>query len=261
MIQGHTEYMVDPHVVTVVQSRAEMRFDTVDEYAIKMREGVEFDACFGVLDTVSKTIYVWDGCHRIEAAKKAGVQVKVECTPGHKNDAEGKSLSANAKHGLQRTNDDIERVCKNALRHAYSAQMSNRELAKHCGVNDKTIAKYRTQLEAAAEIEPAATRTVTRNGTTYKQAVSSGSNGSYSKSPNVRLAPRCLFCNTEQRIKPTLDPKRGICLSCALMAARELATGPCDICKLGHPHCNECCRECETPCNAQQRCRMGEKPL
>lgn len=31
---------------------------------------------------------------------------------------------------------------------------------------------------------------------------------------------------------------------------------PCELCKSSHPDCDECCKECDHPCNASQACRI-----
>lgn len=34
---------------------------------------------------------------------------------------------------------------------------------------------------------------------------------------------------------------------------------PCEICKAAHPHCDKCCKTCDTPCNSEQECRRGSE--
>ena len=136
---------IDPTAAHYIQSRAQMDFALVDEYAQMMRDGVEFDAAQGVEDATG-AIYIYDGYHRGEAAKAAGVTLRVRVQPGTRADADWLAFSANKSHGLRRTHADIERVVKNALAHPNAANMSDRELARHCGTDHKTVGNWRRRL-------------------------------------------------------------------------------------------------------------------
>ena len=136
---------IDPTAAHYIQSRAQMDFALVDEYAQMMRDGVEFDAAQGVEDATG-AIYIYDGYHRGEAAKAAGVTLRVRVQPGTRADADWLAFSANKSHGLRRTRADIERVVKNALAHPNAANMSDRELARHCGTDHKTVGNWRRRL-------------------------------------------------------------------------------------------------------------------
>ena len=141
---------IDPHAPMYIQSRAQMDFALVDEYAQMMRDGVEFDPAQAIEDADGK-IYVFDGYHRGEAAKAAGVMLRVMLQSGDRADAEWLAFAANKSHGLRRTNADIERVVKNALAHPNATNLSDRELARHCGTDHKTVGNWRRRLAANAE--------------------------------------------------------------------------------------------------------------
>jgi hypothetical protein len=47
--------------------------------------------------------------------------------------------------------------------------LSNSEIARHCGVSDKTVGKVRSDLEASSEIPKIEKRAVSRGGQTYAQ--------------------------------------------------------------------------------------------
>ena len=140
---------IDPHAPMYIQSRAQMDFALVDEYAQMMRDGVEFDPAQAIEDADGK-IYVFDGYHRGEAAKAAGVMLRVRVQSGTRADAEWLAFAANKSHGLRRTHADIERVVRNALAHPNAAGMSDRELARHCGTDHKTVGNWRKRLAADA---------------------------------------------------------------------------------------------------------------
>ena len=147
------QILADPKELVFIQSRAETNNDLVDEYANMMRDGVQFDAAQGVRDEVDQ-IFVYDGLHRGEAAKLAGIRLLVETQSGTRQDAEWLALSANQKHGLRRSRKDRQRVVRNALLHPYGASLSDREIARHCGVDHKTVGKVRAELQTTAEIPP-----------------------------------------------------------------------------------------------------------
>lgn len=139
---------IDPHTPMYIQSRAQMDFALVDEYAQMMRDGVEFDVAQGVEDA-DGAIYVFDGYHRGEAAKAAGVTLRVRVQPGTRADADWLAFAANKSHGLRRTHADIERIVKNALAHPRAASLSDREIARHCGTDHKTVGNWRRRLADA----------------------------------------------------------------------------------------------------------------
>jgi predicted RNA-binding Zn-ribbon protein involved in translation (DUF1610 family) len=151
-----------------IQSRATTDDNLVGEYAAMMREGVQFDAAQGVIDENGQ-IYVFDGLHRAQAAKRAGVLLQVEVRPGAKEEAEWLALSANQKHGLRRTQADKQRVVRSALLHPRGASLSDREIARHCGVDHKTVGRIRQEMELSGEIPQIDKRTVTRGEQVYKQ--------------------------------------------------------------------------------------------
>lgn len=157
----------DPDLI-YVQNR-DIDISVINEYAEMMKTGIEFDACSGIIDSEGK-IYVWDGNHRGQAAIRAGKSIRITLEDGTREGAEWMALSANTKHGLRRSRKDKQRIIHDALKHRHSTHRSNREIARHCGVDHKTIGKIRADLVASGEIPQIAEKTVTRNGTEYQQA-------------------------------------------------------------------------------------------
>jgi len=156
------------HNLTVIQSRAEMNYDLVDEYAAEMKRGTSFDPAEAIYDHDENHYYVYNGAHRIEAMQKADVGLHISFKNGSRADAEWLSFSANTKHGLRRSRADKQRVTKNAL--LTRPHLSDREIGKHCNVDHKTVGKLRADLVASGEIPQMDERTVTRNGKTFTQA-------------------------------------------------------------------------------------------
>ena len=99
-----------------------------------------------------------NGFHRCAAHAQHGADlVTVIIKQGTLDDAKWESLGANRE--LPRTQREIERNIKDALRHPKSAGMSNRALGAHLGVDHKTVGKYRSELQTTGEIPQSTQRT------------------------------------------------------------------------------------------------------
>jgi hypothetical protein len=114
--------------------------------------------------------WLYDGFHRWHAYANVGkLEIPVVISQGTQDDAQWQSLAANRTHGLKRTQADKERAIRAALKHPKSAGLSNLAISRHLGVDDKTVGKYRDEMEASSEIPKIDQRTVERNGQTYTQ--------------------------------------------------------------------------------------------
>jgi hypothetical protein len=104
--------------------------------------------------------WLHDGFHRWEAHRLTGLNmIDAIVHQGDLQAAQWQSYAANQAHGLRRTREDRERAIRAALKHPAGQQLSNREIAKHLGVDDKTIGKYREEMEQAAQIPQVRERT------------------------------------------------------------------------------------------------------
>lgn len=162
--------LVNPHDCQFIQSRVLLHPATVVEYADMYRAEISFDPCKGII-TPAGAIIIYDGNHRGEAAKQTGSMLEVALMTGTPDDAAWLAAGANTRHGLKRSIDDIENAVKSALRHPNGLGKSDREIARHCSCDHKTVGKYRKQLEASGERPQIDTRTVTRNGTEYQMSI------------------------------------------------------------------------------------------
>lgn len=142
-MSGNQDYIL-LESIEFVQSRVKkLDEDVVTEYASLMKRGVDFPPAFAVFDGI--IYWVWDGVHRGEARKMNGKNgLLVEWTSGEEKDAHWLALSANRNHGLRRTNADKQAVVKKALEMYW--EKTNAEIAKHCGVDQTTVAGWRTKL-------------------------------------------------------------------------------------------------------------------
>ncbi len=140
------------------QSRAALNEEVIAEYTEAMQAGNRFPDIFLVYD--GSSYYVTDGFHRIEAALRAGLQqINASVVAGTIEDAQWQSYSVNKAHGLRRSNEDKRRAVVAALKHPQGAAKSDREIGRHVGVDHKTVASMRQQLEPTGEIPQSTERT------------------------------------------------------------------------------------------------------
>jgi hypothetical protein len=142
-------------------------------------------------------------------------------TNGTRTDAQWASYQQNKTHGLRRTNADKENVIKRALRHPKGIEMSDSQLAKVLGVTDKTVAKYRSELESTSEI-PKLEKTTGKDGKARKRR----------KSPPKPHKPDwCCVCG-----KYTVAQGKTRCSKCAsenppVPSTAPVDVEPCSVCK------------------------------
>ncbi len=125
------------------QARVALDTQTVEEYA----EAIDGGANLPPIDCVSidGKPYVVDGFHRLAAHIRAGKAfIDADVMTGSESTAYSVASSANAEHGLRRTNADKERAVRMLLRS--SPHTSDRKAAKHCGVSHPFIASIRHKL-------------------------------------------------------------------------------------------------------------------
>lgn len=129
------------------QFRLELNNDKVKEYVEAIIDGAEFPPVKVVND--GQCYWLTDGFHRVAAYAQANYErIRAEVTDGSRRDAVIAALSANATNGLPRSNDDKRKAVIFALRDPELRQMSQREIARVCGVTQAMVSKV------AAEIMP-----------------------------------------------------------------------------------------------------------
>ena len=126
-----------------VETRAEMDENTIEDYAEAMRAGAKFPPVVVFDNKVG--FWMSDGCHRVEAADRAGLTtIKAEVRIGGRLEALKYALGANARHGLRRTNADKRRCVETALQEF--PDESDRAIAKLCGVGNVLVGEVRRQV-------------------------------------------------------------------------------------------------------------------
>ena len=139
------------------QPRAGLDEAHVQDLIAALAAGDELPPVDVVFDGTAYWLY--DGFHRVEAHGRSGKYlIAAIIHQGTQHDAQWQSYAANSKHGLKRTNDDKRRQVIAALRHPNGASMSNREIARHVGVDESTVRDYRAKMEATAGIPQSDTR-------------------------------------------------------------------------------------------------------
>lgn len=127
------------------QPRTGIDEGVVQEYATAILAGDEFPP----LDVFFDGTHRWlaSGYHRYFAHKSAGaVHVYVVEHAGTRRDAILFAVGTNAQHGLRRTNEDKRRSVRLLLEDAEWGQWSDREIARRCHVDNKTVAAVRAEL-------------------------------------------------------------------------------------------------------------------
>ncbi len=122
---------VDPSVVT--------------DYSDAMEAGAVFPDIIVFYDGTA--YWPGDGFHRIEAARRIDREtISADVRDGGQRDALLLAASANATHGLRRTQADKRRSIETLLCDPEWAKWSDRRIGKECAVDHKTVAKVRAEM-------------------------------------------------------------------------------------------------------------------
>ena len=124
------------------QPRQFINEDVVNEYAEHLTE----DVVFPPVDVFYDGANYWlaDGFHRYFANKKAGfLDIEATVHEGTRRDAVLFSISANAQHGLRRTNEDKRKAVLTLLEDLEWSEWSDSEIARQCCVSHVTVGRVR----------------------------------------------------------------------------------------------------------------------
>jgi hypothetical protein len=125
--------------------RAEMRVETVNDYATDMLDGATFPPVVVFHDGAD--FWLADGFHRVEATRKIGHDtIAAEIRDGSARDAVLYGVGSNASHGLRRTQADKRRAVERLLKDPEWARWSDRQIAEAAKVDHKTVGKVRREL-------------------------------------------------------------------------------------------------------------------
>jgi len=147
------------------QPRDGMSEDVVTDYVAALADGVQFPPVDVMFDGTH--YWLFDGFHRVETYLRGGrMAISAHIYNGTLEEAQWRSYAANQSHGLRRSTADKGRAIRAALGHANGVSKSDREIAKHLGVDHKTIGKYRAEMQTGGEI-PQVTGRTGGDGKTY----------------------------------------------------------------------------------------------
>jgi N6-adenosine-specific RNA methylase IME4 len=127
------------------QTRAQLDEAMIATYAGNLLDGDTFPAVVVFFDGESH--WLADGFHRVEAFRRADREsIECEVHQGDRRAALLHAVSANAKHGLNRTNADKRRAVEMLLADEEWGHWSDREIARRCRVDHKSVGAWRAEL-------------------------------------------------------------------------------------------------------------------
>lgn len=129
---------------SATQVRAELDAQAITDYAERMVAGDTFPPVELFQD--GDDFYIGDGWHRLLAAQRnEDVTIRANVQAGGRREAIKFSLSANANHGMKRTNADKRRAVEIALKEF--GNLSSAEVARICAVGDQLVSRVREELQ------------------------------------------------------------------------------------------------------------------
>lgn len=152
------------------QARAHVDQETIWEYQDAMIDGATFPPVLVFYD--GESYWLADGFHRVTAARNIHRQnpgaypatIAAEVCSGTRREAVLYAVGANAAHGLKRTREDVQRAIMLLLRDQEWSQWSDREIARLCRCDHKTVGAQRKRLEATGELPSTGSDRKTANG-------------------------------------------------------------------------------------------------
>jgi hypothetical protein len=147
---------IDPKLIRTdlgTQVRVRIDEDVVKEYAAAMEAGDFFPPLLVYFDEPNNRYILVDGFIRLAAHRRLHPNdpIFVSIKPGTLDEARWASLSVNNGHGFRHTNAYKRNSVIQVLKHPKSAELSNRQIGKLAGVDPKTVATIRRELNLSRE--------------------------------------------------------------------------------------------------------------
>lgn len=156
------DILIDPEI----QPRVKLDDATVGEYAEAYAAGASFPPLVAFHD--GTTYRLADGFHRHAAADRAQIEfLDFDIKVGGKREAILYAAGSNATHGLRRSTGDKRRAILMLLNDEEWAGWSDSKIAQRCGVDHKTVARYRPESILGIS-QDGVTRKAERNGVIYE---------------------------------------------------------------------------------------------
>jgi uncharacterized ParB-like nuclease family protein len=148
------------------QMRASINRNAILDYAEMEQQGSEPPpiVLFGRFGRPK--YHVGDGWHRIFVKRRLGKKtILAEVRNGGRREAVLYAASANLKHGVRPSLDDRRKACITLLKDAEWRKWTDTTIARQCGLNQQTVAKYREWMKPEKEVTKEQVRTyVDREG-------------------------------------------------------------------------------------------------
>lgn len=127
-----------------IQPRCQIYDDVVTKYAAAMRQGEKFPPVI-VFYNGSK-FWLVDGFHRLHAKKAIGeLEVLAAISQGNRLDAILHAIGANLESELKLTKAEVDKNIFKLMCYPEWRRWSDKEIASHCGTNDKHVHDLREQ--------------------------------------------------------------------------------------------------------------------
>lgn len=135
------------------QARIELSDVVIGEYAEAFERGDTFPPIDVYFD--GETYWLADGFHRVKAAAQVGQDtIAAIVHQGGQREALLHAAGSNTTHGLRRSNADKRKAVMLLLQDDEWRQWSDRQIARHCSVDGKTVADVRQKLTAEIRSQP-----------------------------------------------------------------------------------------------------------
>jgi hypothetical protein len=189
--------LIDPKLIRTdldTQFRVDWHNDVVKEYAEAMEAGAVFPPILVFYDDKKNQHILADGFHRFAAHKliRPNDWILMELRLGTVEAARWASLGANQYHGIRRTHADKRNIVIEALKQPQGTELSDRQIGKHLGVDHKTVAAVRRELEISMTIPQSNFRTGL-DGRTINTARIGSSNSLQQSSQHHKTCLQCRY--------------------------------------------------------------------
>lgn len=171
--------LLDANLIQIdggTQMRASLDAATVQEYQDAMQPAGWGDFPPVICYYDGTQYWLADGFHRVAAFRAAAAtldqpaRIPADVRSGTRRDAILHAAGANASHGLRRTSADKRRAVETLLRDAEWGMWSNREIARRCGVDEKTVRETKKDLKIDTAENPQYNHPKTGQPTTMRTA-------------------------------------------------------------------------------------------
>lgn len=132
--------------------------DVMKRYSALMKDGVEFRPVEIITD--GKNNFLWDGFHRLTAARKNGKNyIEANIEKGTQRDAIYLSFSANKENAFPRQPGTAKGIVEKILKDAKWSKMSQHDIARHVGCTQPFVSKICSEIKKSASDNQLSDRT------------------------------------------------------------------------------------------------------